>query len=732
MRFIRGDNLEAAAKQFHANEAAGPDAGTRTLALQKLLRRFLDVCNAIAYAHSRGVVHRDLKPGNIMLGQYGETLVVDWGLAKSVGRPDPAAGSATLDQRTLVPNAGSDLRRTNPGSVLGTPAYMSPEQAAGQVDRLGPASDVYSLGATLYYLLTGRAPFNDKGLTELLPKVQRGEFPPPRQVQGWVDPALESICLKAMKLRPEDRYATPRDLADDVEHWLADEPVGAYREPNGVKLKRWMRKHPSRVSGIAAAGLVTILALAIGGLMLDQSRRAVEKSNSLLAEKTEEAERNADVARRNAEEAQEMFKQARGAVDRYFTQVAGDAVLDRDGMRPLRRRLLSYAREYYEDFIQKHPEDPSLGLELAEAYTRSAHLAEDREKNRKLFEVGFRRFEGLLEAAPNDREVRKGMANSIVIRYINVAGTNSAEDYFNLMTYAIGLLEGLWVEQRENDACFLLGEAYSNRALHKAYRGRYQEAWSDTRRGTEILHQGLEEWPGDPNLLISLCRVYRRGNRLDFQLRGVEAGRRQLELQSPTLPIARDEFVKALGNAVFNFLERHGRPSGAEPYLREALDVNHKNMREFAEGSGLEFDLSGWLGESSFLQGRTRAAATILAEVAAGKGVYSPSFPLAMTFHYRDNHARFLSILGMVEGERGDLPAAIEHGRSALAEHGSLLEEDAGNRAISSDSLWNTEALARFRFLAGEIDRDGWIAARREVLEGRKRNAAIEPRELPV
>ncbi len=210
MRFIRGDNLKAAIDAFHQAEQAGRDAGARTLALQKLLRRFLDVCNAIAYAHSRGVIHRDLKPGNIMLGQYGETLVVDWGLAKSVGRPEPVPASATMDDRTLVPESGSDRRRTVQGDLMGTPAYMSPEQAAGRIDQLGPASDVYSLGATLYCLLTSSPPFEKQPHAELLPKVQQGAFTPPRQVQGWIDPALEAICLKAMKTDPAQRYATPR------------------------------------------------------------------------------------------------------------------------------------------------------------------------------------------------------------------------------------------------------------------------------------------------------------------------------------------------------------------------------------------------------------------------------------------------------------------------------------------------------------------------------------------
>jgi serine/threonine-protein kinase len=144
MRFIRGDSLKGAIDRFHADESLKKDAGRRSLELAKLLRRFLDVCNAIAYAHSRGVLHRDLKPGNIIVGKHGETLVVDWGLAKATGRADPGSG-----ERTLAPSSASGSAETLPGSVLGTPAYMSPEQAEGKLEALGPQSDVYSLGATL-------------------------------------------------------------------------------------------------------------------------------------------------------------------------------------------------------------------------------------------------------------------------------------------------------------------------------------------------------------------------------------------------------------------------------------------------------------------------------------------------------------------------------------------------------------------------------------------------------
>ncbi len=269
MRFIKGDSLKDAVERFH--KAGGGAAENRTVAFRKLLGRVIDVCNAIGYAHSRGVLHRDLKPGNIMLGKYGETLVVDWGLAKASGKHGAASRSTSstehgLDEQLLHPSSGSGVAETVAGTALGTPAFMSPEQAAGRLDRLGPASDVYSLGATLYCLLTGRAPFEDKDIGDVLLKVQQGEFPRPRQIKPAVPAPLEAICLKAMARQPSERYDTPRALADDIEHWLADEPVVAWPEPMTVTASRWMRRHKPLVSGAAAALLVSLVALTAGAI----------------------------------------------------------------------------------------------------------------------------------------------------------------------------------------------------------------------------------------------------------------------------------------------------------------------------------------------------------------------------------------------------------------------------------------------------------------------------------
>ncbi|MCI0685052.1 MAG: serine/threonine protein kinase [Gemmataceae bacterium] len=272
MRLIRGDSLKEAIRRFHGADPAKRDPGHHALELHGLLSRFVVVCQAMQYAHDRGILHRDLKPANIMLGKYGETLVVDWGLAKEVDKPESAV---TSDEPTLRPSTGSGSAETLPGSAMGTPQYMSPEQAAGRLDQLGPASDVYSLGATLFCLLTGRPPFDDADVGTIIQRVQRGDFLPPRRVNPEVSPALEAICLKAMALRPQDRYASPRLLAEDVEAWMADEPVSAWPEPWTQRLMRWARRH--RMWAEAAALTLVIAAVAATLISLWMRQRAEQE-----------------------------------------------------------------------------------------------------------------------------------------------------------------------------------------------------------------------------------------------------------------------------------------------------------------------------------------------------------------------------------------------------------------------------------------------------------------------
>ncbi len=296
MRFVPGKDLAKAIEDFHSQKS---NSSERNLQRRMLVTRLIDVCNAIAYAHSRKVVHRDLKPENIMLGEFGETQVIDWGLAKRIGEvtdettPNVAESLHDSDDpsRAATRQQGTPPAPTQMGSKIGSPAYMSPEQAAGRMDQIGFATDIYSLGATLYELLTGQTPIGAEprnkprkllSAPETLKRVREGRFPRPSTVNPDVPRALEAVCLKAMSLRPEDRYAKARDLAADLEAWLADEPVTAWTEPLLVRTRRWMRRHQTAVVSAAAAALVAIVALSVlAYVVTDRNERLATATGNL-------------------------------------------------------------------------------------------------------------------------------------------------------------------------------------------------------------------------------------------------------------------------------------------------------------------------------------------------------------------------------------------------------------------------------------------------------------------
>ncbi len=334
MRFIHGDSLKDAADRFHKSVSPAGQTGQRSLELRKLLRRFLDVCNAVDYAHSRGVIHRDIKPANIVLGEHGETLVVDWGLAKAVGRAEAPGGAQPLT------TSASGSSETLPGSTLGTPSYMSPEQAAGELDRLGPRSDVYSLGATLYFILTGRPPFSGKDVGSVLQAVRAGDFTRPALLDPGIDRALESICLKAMALDPEARYATPNALAEDLERWMADEPVSAWQEPLSRRLRRWARRNRTAVSAASVALVAALVGL--GATAQIQARANAELRGLNRQLKTT----NADLATEKAR-VQERFDLAMDAIQTFHTGVSKDFLLREKQFKALRDKLLRSAADFY-------------------------------------------------------------------------------------------------------------------------------------------------------------------------------------------------------------------------------------------------------------------------------------------------------------------------------------------------------------------------------------------------
>jgi len=210
MRFVKGRTLTEAAREYQANRASGQ---ANPIELIALLNAFTTVCNTIAYAHSRGVIHRDLKGDNVILGDFGEVVVLDWGLAKLVGQSDP------FDHDGYEPRQIGRVELTIQGQAVGTPGYMAPEQAAGRPDLIDRRTDIYGLGAILYEILTGQAPFAGSDTKEIMRKVREEEPPPPSRVNPEVPETLEKICLKAIAKNPSVRYERAADLAHEVQLW---------------------------------------------------------------------------------------------------------------------------------------------------------------------------------------------------------------------------------------------------------------------------------------------------------------------------------------------------------------------------------------------------------------------------------------------------------------------------------------------------------------------------------
>jgi len=268
MKLIKGQTLQDAIKTYHKKPTKAE--------LPNLVRRLANVCKTMAFAHNKGVIHRDLKPANIMLGEHGETLVMDWGLAKWFLHPEEDTASFTATALTNEARQAARPELTMVGAVVGTLAFMSPEQATPEMGTVGPLSDVFSIGAVLYYLLTGQTAFSGRSTQDILSKVRNSTPIKPSLIKPYVPSDLEAVCLKAMERNPADRYQSADEMFVDLCRWLDNEPVQARKETFFQRIWRRIKRN-RQISLSIPSVLALIVLMVVAGIVVGQftSRKAL-------------------------------------------------------------------------------------------------------------------------------------------------------------------------------------------------------------------------------------------------------------------------------------------------------------------------------------------------------------------------------------------------------------------------------------------------------------------------
>lgn len=471
MRFIDGPSLahQVADGPLEAGEAA------------RLTRA---VADGVGYAHQRGILHRDLKPANILLDAGEVPLIMDFGLAKRMD---------------------DDQGLTGTGQVLGTPGFMPPEQALGNIREIAPASDIYSLGAILYCLLTGRAPFQAASIMETLNQVIKNEPVPPRQLNASVPEDLETICLKCLSKEKSHRYDSAEALADDLTRYLEGHSVHARPIGRLRRFGRWCRRNPV----VAALSITAATSLIVGTVASTMFAIAA-------AERAREAEAHLLESQKQYARAESNFKLARSAVDEFFTQVSDNTLLNQPGMQPLQQDLLRQALSYYEQFLVDHADEPEVQDDLAGASFRVGLINEtveaDPARAAVPLETAKEIQERLVEETPDDVDRRSALADTLTALGRVRFRSTGPESATKILRQALEIRQTLAAAAPDRELRRVVASSHMNLGLVSMNLGDIPEARKQFLQAQEIRSSLLAEEQDDEVLRDLAMGHYNLGN----------------------------------------------------------------------------------------------------------------------------------------------------------------------------------------------------------------------------
>jgi tetratricopeptide (TPR) repeat protein len=566
------------------------------------------LARGIQHAHERGIVHRDLKPANVLLGPAKPQ-------AEEGGAACGLAGPRITDFGLAKIMDGAEPGHTQTGAVLGTPAYMAPEQASGKAHDIGPLVDVWALGAILYECLTGRPPFQADTPVETLLLVRTEEPLPPARLRPRLPRDLETICLKCLQKAPEKRYASAAELADDLERFLAGAPIRARPTPAWERGLMWARKRPAVAALLALCG-AALMALVVGGWLTSASlaragrAKAEEARKARLAEERavgekEEALRQKKEKERETARAEENLRDACRAVNTMLTEAGYVKLRDVPQMEPVQRKLMEQAVAFFEKFRRQRPADPRLRLELGEAHVRVgtvyASLGQHREADQAVT-VGRQLIQELADQFPGEGNYRAALAEALDFqgRIAQAAGRHAEAE--KVLRRALAMREKLARDfPGQPDHLHRLGNCLQHLGVVLASQKKHAEAGKAYGRAIDVLADLGRDTGGAPECLndlaganLNAARLMEEMNRPALAQKGYGLALRTWDALAKRFP-ERTDYVygqAACHNNLGRLAERAGqREEAAKAYAR-ALPLLARLARDFPHGPEHRFTLA--------------------------------------------------------------------------------------------------------------------------------------------